>query len=269
MKRFLTGLMALLLFLLPVKAQDEEVSLFSPGAGTAATPAAAPAPSALPDRTPAPQPPDAAGARDELIDRIIENARALFDKAKGRPQRAHYSGDIYVCKNFTVHLFRENSGDFRMAAFPDQALVIPNNLSKEDSRPFSYGIAWEAVAPEAGNPFEAAHSFYYDSGQSKEQNRERALAFMREVKRGDFFQMSANYQYGVGAHSLIFTRDYDPESDSVTWTDSNMNGTKRGGLRYGYVQFDAVREIGWFVDAFCQRGRGATLYRLREDIVKR
>jgi hypothetical protein len=34
------------------------------------------------------------------------------------------------------------------------------------------------------------------------------------------------------------------------------------------VQYGAVREIDWFVDAFCQRGRGATLYRLREDIIK-
>lgn len=266
MKRCLTLLFVLLLFFVPAAA-EEEVSLFSPAPGMAA-PAASPVPAPSPE-APSPAPALSGGARDELISRIIENARALSDRAKGRPQRAHYAGDIYVCKNFTVHLFRENSGDFRMAAYPDVPLVIPNNLDKEASKPFSYGIAWEDIPAEAGNPFTAAHSFYYDSGQSKQENRERALAFMREVKRGDFFQMSASYQYGVGAHSLIFTRDYDPESDSVTWTDSNMNGTKRGGLRYGYVQFDAVREIGWFVDAFCQRGRGATLYRLREDIVKR
>jgi hypothetical protein len=223
----------------------------------------------MPEETPASPAPLEPGAREELIDRIIALARQLSDKANGRPQRAHYSGDIYVCKNFTVHVFKENSADFRIAAFPDQALVIPNNLTKEASKPFSYGIAWEDIAPEAGNPFYAAHSFYYDSDQSKQENRERALAFMRQVKRGDFFQMSANYQYGVGAHSLIFTQDYDPGTDSVTWTDSNMNGTKRDGLRYGYVQFDAVKKIDWFVDAFCQRGRGATLYRLRDDIVKR
>ena len=91
---------------------------------------------------------------------------------------------------------------------------------------------------------------------------------MRETRRGDYFQMSANYQYGVGAHSLIFTRDYAAASNTVTWTDSNMNGVTRDGLRYGYVQYGAVREIDWFVDAFCQRGRGATLYRLREETTK-
>ena len=265
MKRFMIVLLALLLMTLPVMGEEEEVSLFSGSPAMALTPAPqltaspAPAPTMAPD----------AAARDEFIDRIIALAQTLSDKANGRPQRAHYSGDIYVCKNFTVHLFRENSADFRLAAFPDKELVIPNNLSKDASKPFSYGIAWEDIAPEAGNPFEAAHSFYYDSNQSKQENRERALAFMREVKRGDFFQMSANYQYGVGAHSLIFTQDYNPDTDSVTWTDSNMNGTKRDGLRYGYVQFDAVKKIDWFVDAFCQRGRGATLYRLRDDIVKR
>ena len=39
------------------------------------------------------------------------------------------------------------------------------------------------------------------------------------------------------------------------------------GERYGYVQFDAVKEIDWFVDAFCRKGYGATIYRLRGDIV--
>ena len=81
-----------------------------------------------------------------------------------------------------------------------------------------------------------------------------------QVQRGDYFQMAANYYYGVGAHSLIFIEDYDPESDSVTWTDSNMRGATRNGERYGYVQYDAVKEIDWFVDAFCRKKYGATLY---------
>ncbi|MDD4081096.1 MAG: hypothetical protein PHP02_06750 [Eubacteriales bacterium] len=261
MKRCLILILTLILFTLPARGEEEEVSLFA--GGSTAVPTASPGPSPAPAALP-----PADGARAELIDGIISEAKALFDKANGRPQRAHYAGDIYVCKNFTVHVFKENSGDFRMAAFPDAPLVIPNNLSREASKPYNYGIAWEDIAPEAGNPFYAAHSFYYDTNQSREENRERALQFMRETRRGDFFQMSADYQYGVGAHSLIFTRDYDPASNTVAWTDSNMNGLKRGGLRYGYVQYDAVREIGWFVDAFCQRGRGATLYRLREDITK-
>ena len=148
------------------------------------------------------------------------------------------------------------------------ALRIPNNLPPKASKPYSYGIAWEDIPAEEGNPFYAAHSFT-TTATCPQENRQLALAFMREVKRGDFFQMSARYYYGVGAHSAVFTRDYDPDSDSVYWTDSNMKGESRGGKRYGYVQYDAVKPIGWFVDAFCQKGRGATLYRLRDDLIRR
>ena len=99
------------------------------------------------------------------------------------------------------------------------------------------------------------------------ENRELARQFLMQAQRGDFFQMAANYYYGVGAHSMIFIADYDPETDTVRWTDSNMKGERRNGERYGYVQFDAVKEIDWFVDAFCRKGYGATIYRLRGDIV--
>ena len=174
-----------------------------------------------------------------------------------------------MCKNFTVHLFRKNRDAFRMAEYPDVPLVIPNNLPAKDSKPYSYGIAWEDVPAEKGNPFYAAHSFYYDEKQSKSENVERARAFMREVRRGDFFQMSAQYYYGVGAHSLVFIEDYDAARDEVVWTDSNMKGESRGGVRYGFVQYEARKPIDWFVDAFCRKGRGATLYRLRDDIIKK
>ena len=71
-------------------------------------------------------------AREDFIDRIIALAQELYTQAIGRAQRAQYSGDIYVCKNFTVHLFRETCGDFRMAEYPDVPLVIPNSHEKAD-----------------------------------------------------------------------------------------------------------------------------------------
>ena len=61
--------------------------------------------------------------------------------------------------------------------------------------------------------------------------------------------------------------DYDPDTDTVRWMDSNMVGKKIDGIRYGKVQFDEEKDIGWWAAAFCQKGRGATIYRLREDIV--
>ncbi len=206
-------------------------------------------------------------AKALFIDRILSEARNLYDKANGKRQRAQYAGDIYVCKNFTTYVFRVSRDDFRMAEFPDVPLVIPDNQTKDDCKPYAYGVEWKDIAASDGNPFYAAASFRYDASLSKQDNRQKAREFMMQVQRGDYFQMSANYYYGVGAHSLIFTADYDPASDSVHWTDSNMKGDKVNGIRYGYVQYDAVKDINWFVDAFCQKNRGATLYRLRDDII--
>ena len=205
--------------------------------------------------------------REDFIDRMITTARTQFEKARGRAMPAHSSGDIYVCKNFTVYMFRQNRDDFRMAEFPGVPLVIPDNLPAKDSKPYQYGAAWIDIPASEGNPFYAAATFRYDTSLSKAENRELARAFMQQAQRGDFFQMRANYYYGIGAHSMVFTEDYNAQDDTVTWTDSNMKGKTVDGKRYGYIQFDAVKEIDWFVDAFARKGYGATIYRLRDDII--
>ncbi len=206
-------------------------------------------------------------ARDAFIEDIISLAKTEFEKTGGRAQRAQYSGDIYVCKNFTVYLFRQNAGKYRMAEFPQTKLVIPDNRPKKECTVPVYGVEWKDVPAEDGNPFYAAAQFVYDDSKTKEENWQDAREFLKQVKKGDYFQMAANYYYGVGAHSMIFIADYDAETDTVRWCDSNMKGEKRNGERYGYVQFDAVKEIDWFVDAFCRKKHGATLYRLRDDII--
>jgi len=206
-------------------------------------------------------------ARQEFIDRIISLAEEKFIEARGKAQRAASSSDIYVCKNFTVYLFRQNRDAYRMAEFPNVPLVIPDNQTKEDCRPYVYGLEWKDIPAEKGNPFYAAATFRYDDKLSKAENKKAARAFLMEAQRGDYFQMAADYYYGKGAHSMIIIEDYDAENDVIRWTDSNMKGEKRNGERYGYVQFDAERKIDWFVDAFCHKRHGATLYRLREDII--
>ena len=207
-------------------------------------------------------------ARDELIDAIIETGRKLYREANGKLKRAHYAGDIYVCKNFTVHVFNENSEGYRMAEFPEAKLQVPANLPAKECKPYSYGYCWMDVAPEDGNPFYIAAQFLYDTNLSKQENVDKATAFMKRVQKGDYFQMSAQYYYGTGAHSCIMIADYDPDANAVHWMDSNMAGEKRNGIRYGKVQFDAVKDISWWVDAFCKKGRGATIYRLRDDIIR-
>lgn len=205
-------------------------------------------------------------ARNDFIDRIIALGYQLYDKANGRPQKAADSSDIYICKNFTTYLFRKNRDDFRMAEYPDVQLRIPNNLPTKECKPYCYGLAWEEVTAAEGNPFYEAASFRYDTDLSKEENMALACDFMRQVQRGDFFQMSADYYYGVGAHSAIML-GYDAEKDEIHWMDSNMRGTKKNGVRYGYVQYDEVKSVEWWAEAFCMKKRGATIYRLREDII--
>ena len=140
-----------------------------------------------------------------------------------------------------------------MAEYPDVPLVIPNNQKKADCAPYVYGVEWQDVPASEGNPFYAAAAFRYDDTLSKAENREKAREFLKQVQRGDYFQMAADYYYGVGAHSMLFIADYDPETDSVHWADSNMKGKSVNGVRYAYVQYDAVKPIDWFVDAFCRK----------------
>ena len=265
MKRFWALLLALAL-LLPSAMAEVTITITDPDGEevsmeifeSAPEPAAdEPAPAVLADGS----------ARTAFIDDIISLAKEKFEETKGRAQRAQYSGDIYVCKNFTVYLFRENAQKYRMAEFPDAKLVIPDNLPKDQCKEYVYGMEWKPVTAAEGNPFYAAAEFRYDPEKSMEENREDAREFLKQVQRGDYFQMAAKYYYGTGAHSMIFTEDYDPETDTVTWCDSNMKGEKRNGERYGYVQFNANKEIDWFVDAFCRKKYGATIYRLRDDII--
>lgn len=210
---------------------------------------------------------EALSAREQFIEDYLSTAKQLYDDANGRLQRAHYASDIYVCKNFTVHVFRENCDQYRIAEYPAAELVIPNNLPKDECTDYVYGVEWEEVSAEDGNPFYAAATFRYDPNLSKDENWELARQFLMQVQKGDYFQMAAKYYYGTGAHSMIFTADYNAETDTVMWCDSNMKGQRKNGERYGLVQYDAEKDIDWFVDAFCRKKYGATIYRLRDDII--
>ena len=186
-------------------------------------------------------------AREAFIDGIIAMAQKEYEQAGGKAHEAQYASSNYVCKNYTVYLFRENAGSFRMAEFPNVPLKIPDNKPREECTDYVYGV---------------------DASLSAEENRQKAREFLQQVQKGDYFQMAAKYYYGVGAHSMIFIADYDPDTDTVRWCDSNMKGEKRNGIRYGYLQFDAAKKIDWFVDAFCRKKYGATIYRLRDDIIR-
>lgn len=214
-----------------------------------------------------PDEPAGPSARDAFIDDMIALGKELYDKAGGKYQRAHYKGDIYVCKNFTVYLFRQNRDKYRMAEYPDTELKIPNNLPEKQCRPYAYGYCWEEIAASDGNPFYEAAQFLYDKSLSKDENIALAEAFMKQVKKGDFFQMTGDYSGGKGAHSAIFMSDYDPETNTVRSLESNRSGKRINGLRYGKVMYDYEMTIDEWIGFFCRKKCGATLYRLRDDII--
>ena len=270
MRRALLLLMILLLPLIAIAEEDEEiyfsdVIVFNP---QDALEVDATISEQLPAEIEVPDNP----ARQAFIDQIIELGYELYVKADGRAQSAHYKGDIYLCKNFTTHIFNELRDDYCIEEFPSVRLRIPNNLPKNDCKPYSYGVAWEEISAEDGNPFYAAASFRYDSKLTYDENFALACEFMRQAQRGDFFQMSADYEYGTGAHSAIMM-GYDPETDEIHWMDSNMRGHSKTingqRVRYGICQYDEVKSVEWWATAFCHKSRGATLYRLRDDIAYR
>ncbi len=261
LKRIAALAAALCLCLTALAEEEEEEISMAAGFAAAVTEAPAEAPMDEAENT-------EYAARDALIDAIIETGRGLYEKANGKLQRAHYAGDIYVCKNFTTYVFSQSAGGYRLAEYPEAKLYVPANLPAAECKPRQYGYCWQDVPAAEGNPFVIAAQFLYDDSLSKAENMEKAMDFMRQVERGDYFQMSAEYYYGVGAHSAVMIDDYDPETDSVHWMDSNMAGQSKNGIRYGKVQFDAVKKIEWWADAFCKKGRGATIYRLRDDIIR-
>ncbi|MGN0754702.1 MAG: hypothetical protein ACI4ME_09590 [Aristaeellaceae bacterium] len=265
MKRFL-ALLVLLVLVLPALAEEEEDWLLWDSIDIDAQNAV----EAVADAPPVPEEEQAElTAREDLINRIIKLGEELYIKADGKSQRAHYKGDIYVCKNYTVYLFNQNRDDFCIAEYPDVKLRVPNNLPADKCKPYYYGFYWEDVDASEGNPFYEAAAFRYNTKLSKEENMALAMDFMRQVQRGDYFQMSANYEYGVGAHSAIMM-GYDAETDEIHWLDSNMRGGKnKNGIRYGLVQYDEVRSVEWWASTFCVKGRGATIFRLRDDIAYR
>jgi septal ring factor EnvC (AmiA/AmiB activator) len=77
-------------------------------------------------------PANESAARADFIDRIIATAKQLYDAAGGRAKRAQYSGDIYVCKNFTTYLF--SADDFNSATRRIAAIRLVNDARERKVR---------------------------------------------------------------------------------------------------------------------------------------
>ncbi|MDD3411491.1 MAG: hypothetical protein PHY12_11860, partial [Eubacteriales bacterium] len=133
---------------------------------------------------------------------------------------------------------------------------------------YDYGIEWRPETASDGSPFEIAAQFKYNNDKTAEENAEDARALLRQIRKGDFFQIVGYYGGGNGPHSMYILRDFDPVTQMIHWTDSNMKGKRIDGVRWGYMQFDADADVEWWVNVFSMKKRGATLYRLRDDLYK-
>lgn len=206
--------------------------------------------------------------KEEIIERMIAEAYANSKDKRYRFAPAEEDHHIGVCKNFVMRLFDTYSADYRMLAYPDLELHMPKNNSKAACAPYDYGIEWRPETAEDGSPFEIAAQFKYDDSLTKEQNAEVARQLLVQIKKGDFFQIVGYYGGGNGPHSMYIIRDYDPVTQMIHWTDSNMRGKRIDGVRWGYMQYDADADVDWWVEVFNRKKRGATLYRLRDDLYK-
>lgn len=205
--------------------------------------------------------------KEQLIEKMLALALSNSKDKRYNFAAAHESSDPGICKNFVVRMFNTFRADYRMLAYPDLELHVPLNNLKVNCAPYQYGVEWAIEGPEAGNPFEIVAKYRYDADLSEEENRALAREMLEQVRQGDFYQMAGNYVDGNGPHSLIFIADYNAEADMLAWTDSNMKGTRVKERRWGYLMWDTQRTIEWMCDAICHPTWGATLYRLRDDLV--
>lgn len=203
-------------------------------------------------------------------DKLFQDMFALAAKNYKDPYYYHAPAkedwDRGICKNFVKRMFDTFKDAYAMKEYPDLPLHMPLNNSKKNCAPYDYGIEWRIETAADGSPFEIAGQFKYDNDKTKEENRALCRAVLESVQAGDFFQMTGDYYYGKGAHSLLFIADYDPATNEVHWTDSNMKNDTVDGYHYGYMQYNAVKSIDWFIDAICFKLHGCTLYRLRDDL---
>jgi hypothetical protein len=189
----------------------------------------------------------------------------------GAFQPSELRTDPGQCRRFQASGFAQAAAGYALADFPGATLYLPEAHADEDDTGRALGTAWQMPDAATGNAFTEVASYDYKSSLSAKENRQAAEDFLKNVRAGDMLQMVASYQSGGrGTHTLLFTRPYDPRLDTLHWVDSNFDNRRVDGVRYGYVhayQERALSELaGWIAAEF---GNGATLYRLRTDVVAR
>jgi len=204
---------------------------------------------------------------DAITARMILIEVALHDgvKQSGSPK------DPGQCKRFQANAFAEAAAGFMLAAYPDAELYLPMEHADPKNSGRFLGVCWDMPGPETGNAFEEIARFDADPNGTKAGNTKAAKAFLAQARAGDILQVVGTYiPSGRGTHTLMFTRPYDPRSNTLYWADSNFGSRIVNEIKYGVVRAYQQRSLdevaGWLT---AQEGNGATLYRIRRDVVKR
>lgn len=175
------------------------------------------------------------------------------------------------CRCFQHDSFAQSAEGYMLAAYPDASLYLPLEHADSQASGRPAGVSWDMPDASTGNAFVEVARFDYDRSLTQKENLAAAREFLKNVRAGDLMQMLGTYNSGGrGTHTILFTQPYDPRSPMLYWADSNFANTRIDGKRYGYVrayQSWRVDEVAAWISA--DQDNGATLYRLRDDIVKR
>lgn len=202
-------------------------------------------------------------------ERIMAHMLLIEVAQDGALNRASGSGYHGQCRRFQADSLAEAAQGFGLAGFPGAALAIPLDHRPAEETGMPVGSVWAEAEEGTVCPYDAVASFAYDTALSARENAANARAFLENVQAGDVLQMIAIYNSGArGTHTLLISQPYDAREDMLYWCDSNFSNTRVDGVRYGYArahQAWAMTEVaGWIAGG---ENTGATLYRLREDIV--
>ena len=103
----------------------------------------------------------------------------------------------------------------------------------------------------------------------RKKNRALCRAVLESVQAGDFFQMTGAITImAKGAHSLLFIAAYDPATNEVRWTDSNMknDSCQRLSLRLYAGTMPGQRASIGSSTRFALSRTAARWIRLRDDL---
>jgi len=115
-----------------------------------------------------------------------------------------------------------------------------------------------------------AARYDYDPELSRKENVQKAREFLTQVQAGDLLQLLGMYSNGNrGTHTLMITRTYDPRTETLFWSDSNLSNKRIDGIRHGYVKAYQMKPLDEMAEWIGTAGNtGATIYRLNPEIVR-